>query len=50
MEVAKNISDIMIGLQLVGLTKKVLKHDLGDSFIGIAGAVSSVIGVYQIYS
>ena len=46
MELVKNISDAFIGVQLVGVSKRVLKHDLGDSFIGIAGGLSSLIGVY----
>jgi len=45
MELVKNISDDFIGVQLVGFRKRVLKHDLGDSFLGVAGSVSSLIGV-----
>ena len=46
MELIKNIADIFIGVQLTGLSKKVLKHDLGESFLGLAGSTSSLIGLY----
>ena len=45
LELIKNIADLFIGVQLVGLTKRMLKNDFGESFIGIAGVVSSTIGL-----
>ena len=45
MELVKNIGDMFIGVQLVGISKRVLKHDIGDSFVGLAGVTSSVIGI-----
>lgn len=45
MELVKNISDMFIGAQLVGISKRILKHDIGDSFLGLAGVTSSLIGI-----
>ncbi|TNV76642.1 hypothetical protein FGO68_gene11110 [Halteria grandinella] len=47
LELTKNFSDLFIGVQVVGLTKRYLKHDFGESLLGIAGSTSSVIGIYQ---
>jgi hypothetical protein len=45
MELVKNIADMFIGMQLVGISKRVLKYDIGDSFLGLAGITSSLIGI-----
>lgn len=44
-ELLKNLADLAIGVQLLGISKRMLKHDLGESAIGIAGSVSAAIGV-----
>lgn len=46
LELIKNLSDLFIGVQVVGLTKRYLKHDFGESLLGIAGSTSSLIGLY----
>jgi uncharacterized membrane protein YraQ (UPF0718 family) len=47
-ELIKNLSDLFIGVQIVGLTKRFLKHEFGESMLGIVGTTSSLIGLYQI--
>ena len=46
LELIKNIADMFIGVQLVGIAKRYLKHDFGESLLGIAGTTSSLIGLY----
>jgi Peroxisomal biogenesis factor 11 (PEX11) len=46
LELIKNLADMFIGVQVVGLPKRYLKHEFGESLLGIAGTTSSVIGLY----
>jgi len=46
LDLMKNLADVIIGLQLTGVSGKLLKFDFGESMIGIAGVVSSVIGIF----
>lgn len=46
LELCKNFSDLILGLHFTGLTKRYLKHDFGESLLGIAGATSSFLGLY----
>lgn len=49
LELLKNVADMFIAVHLVGLSKRLLKHDLGESMLGMAGIVSSLIGLYQVH-
>ena len=49
LELLKNVADMFIGVHLVGLSKRLLKYDFGESMLGMAGTVSSLIGLYQVH-
>lgn len=48
LELCKNLSDLFLGVHFTGITRRCLKHDFGESLLGIAGTTSSLIGLYQI--